>query len=126
MPTRSHPWKFWYNARMKDQILDLIENSPLHSTDGIAEGQKRVLFQAWTPKMPGWRWTAYEGEMVEMDEVLFFGRVDGWESELGYFSLSDLESVDARIVVPIDEEQPMSPEQYVEQVESLAEAGYYD
>ena len=38
-----------------------------------------------------WTWTIYEAEFSG-DEILFFGLVDGFESELGYFTLSDLET----------------------------------
>ncbi len=38
----------------------------------------------------GWKWTCYEAERVEMDDILCFGRVDGFESELGYFTVDEL------------------------------------
>ena len=41
----------------------------------------------------GWIWFATEGRPVEGD-FLFFGYVIGLERELGYFCLSELESVD--------------------------------
>ncbi len=36
-----------------------------------------------------WRWYVLEGEACE-DDVRFFGYVDGFEGELGYFMLSEL------------------------------------
>jgi len=64
--------------------------TPTGSTDGIPEADKKVLGVVESPTM-SWKWTIYEAEMVEMDDVLMFGRVDGFESELGYFTLSQLE-----------------------------------
>lgn len=40
----------------------------------------------------GWTWYVTEGSQQE-DDFLFFGFVVGLESELGYFLLSELESV---------------------------------
>ena len=40
-----------------------------------------------------WKWLSYEGEKQENGDWLFFGMVHGDEHEIGYFSLSDLESV---------------------------------
>lgn len=41
----------------------------------------------------GWSWFVTEGE-PNGDDFLFFGHVIGFESEWGYFSLSELESVE--------------------------------
>lgn len=41
----------------------------------------------------GWTWLVTEGE-AKGDDFLFFGHVIGFEREWGYFSLSELESVD--------------------------------
>lgn len=38
-----------------------------------------------------WSWYAIEGEQ-EGDDFIFFGLVEGFESELGYFSLHELET----------------------------------
>lgn len=40
-----------------------------------------------------WTWYATE---YDPEERMFFGRVDGFESEMGYFSLDELESVKVR------------------------------
>ncbi len=40
-----------------------------------------------------WKWFSYEGEKQKNGDWLFFGMVHGDEHEIGYFSLSDLESV---------------------------------
>ena len=78
---------FVYNMLMlKDEIL---KNAPaVGSTDGTPENEKPVVFTATHAN--GWKWTAYEAERVEMDDILCFGRVDGFESELGYFTVDEL------------------------------------
>lgn len=40
----------------------------------------------------GWKWYVIEGEEVEDGDWEFFGMVHGFEKELGYFRLSELES----------------------------------
>lgn len=39
-----------------------------------------------------WTWYVLEGEETENDDFLFFGYVVGFDAELGYFTLSQLES----------------------------------
>lgn len=39
-----------------------------------------------------WTWYATEGEETDNDDFLFFGYVVGFDAELGYFTLSQLES----------------------------------
>ena len=75
---------------MKTAIQSLITHAPapLYSTDGTPEDQKRILFRGLHPSSM-WTWTAYEAEQ-EGEDILCFGRVDGFESELGYFSVDEL------------------------------------
>ena len=40
-----------------------------------------------------WTWYVIEGEQTEDDDWLFFGLVKGFETELGYFTLSELREV---------------------------------
>tara|TARA_R110002167_G_scaffold68074_1_gene192275 strand:- start:1666 stop:1956 length:291 start_codon:yes stop_codon:yes gene_type:complete len=65
--------------------------TPVGSTDGTPEADKAVM-ATLTSTMMNWTWTIYEGEM-QGDDMLFFGRVNGFASELGYFSWSELEQV---------------------------------
>ena len=58
----------------------------LYSTEQEKDPIARVkFFTPWT----SWTWYATE---FDGDDI-FFGLVDGFERELGYFSLSELESV---------------------------------
>jgi len=67
----------------------ILKNAPaVGSTDGTPENEKPVVFTATHAN--GWKWTAYEAERTEMDDVLCFGRVEGFESELGYFSVDEV------------------------------------
>jgi len=64
-------------------------------TDGDLDAKVAVkFFTPWT----NWTWYAFEGNPVLDDDgnevdFEFFGLVDGFEKELGYFVLSELESV---------------------------------
>ena len=59
---------------------------PLYSTEREANPMVHAKF--FTP-WAGWTWYA-----IEFDgEDLFFGLVDGFEKELGYFSLAELRSI---------------------------------
>ncbi len=79
-------------------------NTSVGSTDGTPEAEKQIMAKVYSPTM-NWTWTIYEAEQVEMDDLLFFGRVDGFESELGYFTLSELmaEGAFCEIVMAQDE-----------------------
>ena len=62
----------------------------LYSTDDNAEAKCIVKF---FDAMGSWAWYGFEFDGTD----LFFGLVDGFEKEWGYFSLSEIESVGARI-----------------------------
>ena len=48
-----------------------------------------------------WTWYCLEGE-VRGDDCLFYGFVRGFENELGYFSLKELQSVKGRFGLGIE------------------------
>lgn len=56
-----------------------------------------------------WTWFATEGERQEDGDFLFFGRVDGFEKEFGYFSLRELESVKGRFGLGIERDLWFKP-----------------
>ena len=64
-------------------------NTPLYSTDGNTV--KDVLVKFFNPCGAG-TWYVFEAEQ-HGDDWVFFGLVDLYEKELGYFSLSDLKAV---------------------------------
>jgi hypothetical protein len=62
---------------------------PLYSQE--AEAEPTVYAKFFMPGT-GWTWYVTEGGKQD-DDFLFFGFVVGFESEFGYFLLSELESV---------------------------------
>ena len=85
---------------------------PLYSQDGKG-GKAVVHVKMFTPDS-NWTWLATEGEPVLDDtgseiDFQFFGLVDGLEKELGYFSLSELESVNGPMGLPIERDLYFQP-----------------
>jgi len=68
----------------------------LGATDGQGDDAK-VIVKFFTPTS-NWTWYATE---FDGDDT-FFGLVDGFEAELGYFSLSELQSVKGPLGVGIE------------------------
>ena len=70
-------------------LTDEIRRSlpPLYSTED--QGDAAIVRVKFFTPTSSWTWYA-----IEFDgDDLFFGLVDGFEKEMGYFSLSELESV---------------------------------
>ena len=59
----------------------------LYATDG--QNLTPVVVKFFDPT-GSWTWYAIEGEKQEDGDWLFFGMVDGFEKELGYFTLNEL------------------------------------
>ena len=57
-----------------------------------------------------WTWYATEFD----GEDLFFGLVDGFEKELGYFRLSELKQVKGKLGLPIERDRYFEPKQLKE------------
>jgi hypothetical protein len=73
------------------------------STDGQGDSAK-VIVKFFTPDS---NWTWYATEFDGEDE--FFGLVCGHETELGYFSLRELESVTGPTGLKIERDMYLSP-----------------
>jgi Protein of unknown function (DUF2958) len=77
-----------------------------------------VVCKFFTPDA-GWTWYAIEGSPVDenglydtdMEKVdfVFFGLVSGLEVELGYFSLSELQSVRGMFGLPVERDLYFEP-----------------
>jgi len=88
----------------------------LYSQEGNADPM--VMCKFFTPDA-GWTWYAIEGSPVDEDgygdtdkakvDVLFFGLVCGLEVELGYFSLSELESIRGTFGLPVERDLCFQP-----------------
>lgn len=82
-----------------------IKLPPLYAQDG--KGGKAVVYAKYFTPSANWTWYALEGEPVLDDagnevDFRFFGLVEGHEKELGYFMLSELESVNGPMGLPIE------------------------
>jgi len=85
----------------------------LYSQDG--KGGKAVVYVKYFTPSSSWSWFATEGEPV-LDEsgkqevdFKFFGLVEGYEKELGYFVLSELEEVRGPMGLPIERDLHFKP-----------------
>jgi len=76
---------------------------PLYSQDG--KGGKAVAYAKFFS--PSSNWTFYATEFDGEDT--FFGLVEGFEKELGYFSLSELESARGPMGLPIERDLHWQP-----------------
>jgi hypothetical protein len=62
---------------------------PISSTDG--QGGDAIIHAKFFDPTGSWTWYATE---YDPKEKIFFGLVHGWDEELGYFGLDELESVE--------------------------------
>ena len=70
---------------------------PIGGTEGVPVQEKVVIAKFFDPS-GSWTWYA-----VEYDgEDQFFGLVDGFEPEWGYYSLSELQSIKGRFGLGIE------------------------
>ena len=75
---------------MKLLTKELRERFPkIGDTEFLSPEETRVIAKFFDPT-GSWTWYATEFD----GEDLFFGLVDGFEKEMGYFSLSELEAVE--------------------------------
>ena len=88
---------------MKLLTKENIKRLPaLYSTEKTEDPVAVVKF--FTP-WANWTWYATE---FDGDDT-FFGRIDGHESELGYFSLDELKSVRGRFGLKIERDRGFRP-----------------
>jgi hypothetical protein len=64
----------------------------LDATEGIPTEEKVLQVKYFHP-MSSWTWYGVE---YEPKTRMFYGYVQGWENEWGFFSLDELESVEVR------------------------------
>jgi len=64
----------------------------LYSTEDIPAEDKEIAVKFFCP-WSNWTWYAVEGEKEEDGDWLFFGLVEGFEKEWGYWKLSDLTEI---------------------------------
>ena len=101
-----------FSLQNKLETLALHFSTAIGSTDGIAEEDKQVMARLDSDQM-GWSWVIYEAEFSG-DDMLFFGRVNGFASELGYFTWGELEQVpDLKITTSHMEDELKSSEMFM-------------
>ena len=64
----------------------------------------KAVVKFFTPDS-SWTWYASEFD----GEDLFFGLVDGFEKELGYFRLSELQQVRGKLGLPVERDRYFQP-----------------
>lgn len=73
------------------EIEALLSAAPLYSQEQTKNPPILVkFFTPWT----NWTWYVVEGQKQADWDWEFFGMVHGFEKELGYFTLSELESLE--------------------------------
>ena len=77
----------------------------LYSTDGVPASQRHATVRFFDPS-GSWSWYPLEFDPVE---GVFFGLVDGWETELGYFALADLLAFRGSLGLPIERDRNWVP-----------------
>jgi hypothetical protein len=96
---------------------DLLKKLPaLYSQEDNADPM--VVCKFFTPDA-GWTWYAIEGSPVdehgyydtdkEKVDYVFFGLVSGAAVELGYFSLSELNSIRGKLGLPVERDRYFQP-----------------
>lgn len=73
---------------------------PLYSQDG--KGNDAVVIAKFFLPGSGFTWYVTEAEKQSNGDYMFFGYVEGLESELGYFTLSQLQSVRGRFGLRVE------------------------
>ncbi len=76
---------------------------PLYSQE--EKGLEAVAVVKFFTPDSGWTWYATEFD----GEDLFFGLVDGFEKELGYFRLSELKQARGKLGLPIERDLYFKP-----------------
>lgn len=84
---------------LTSEIIEALP--PLYSTDKTPLNDKLVICKFFTPDA-NWTWFIFEGEKNEDKDFEFFGMVHGHFKEMGYFVLSELQSVHGSLGLPIE------------------------
>ena len=97
-------------------MIDTPSSMPLlYSQDGLG-GEAIVHAKFFTP-WSDWTWYATEYDPVER---IFFGFVVGFESELGYFSLDEMEAIRGPLGLEIERDLHWPPRPLKEVPEYVA------
>lgn len=78
----------------------------LYSQEKTPLEEQTVYAKFFTPDS-SWTWYATEYDPIEK---MFFGLVDGFEKELGYFSLEELQTTRGKLGLPIERDKYFDPQ----------------
>jgi len=96
----------------KQDLAKLQAQDPFHLTGPgreLSSDEALVLVKFFTPDS-NWTWYAVSASQDERSgDVQFFGLVEGFVKELGYFWLSELESVRGPLGLPIERDLYWTP-----------------
>jgi len=84
------------------EIISKLEKYPLGSKDN--DPNPEIIVKFFTP-WSNWSWFATEGSKQPDGDWQFFGMVHGHEKELGYFNLSELESIKGAFGLKIERDR---------------------
>jgi hypothetical protein len=102
------------DANMKLLTKEIRKKLPrLYAQDG--KGDNAIVYLKFFTPDNNWTWFITEGEPVLSDtgeevDFEFFGMVHGLENELGYFRLSQLQTVRGCLGLPIERDMYWKPE----------------
>jgi len=88
------------------EIEKKLEKRPLYSTDGKTTAKS--IYKFFNPCGIG-TWHVFEGEKLADGDWLFFGIAILHETELGYFRLSDLQSLKLPFGLKIERDKYYTP-----------------
>ena len=94
---------------LTEQIKQALPD--LYTTEDVPTDQKRIGCKFFNPCGPG-TWYAVEGSEDADGDWTFFGLVDLLEREWGYFTLSELESLDVGFGLGIERDSMVGPTTY--------------
>lgn len=89
---------------MKLLTKEILEKLPKPYTQEEKGLDAVAIVKFFTPDS-NWTWYATEFD----GDDLFFGLVDGFEKEIGYFRLSELQSVKGALGLPIERDMYFKP-----------------
>ena len=94
---------------LTQQIKDALPK--LGATENTSCDDKEFVCKFFNP-MGDWEWLVAEGEELPDGDWQFFGLVNGFEEEWGYFCLSELESVDVGFGLGIERDTCFGPAKF--------------
>ena len=109
-------------ARSYNRHMKLLTKALQDTIPALGKGDGTAVVKFFDP-CGSWTWYVQEGaaivdgsevplkgiDLAKAEDVLFFGLVDGFEKELGYFTLSELESVKGPLGIGLERDLYWTP-----------------